>query len=315
MRVFQDRLITEEDRTVVGKLFTQISQENFPESHEQVMTDPLLIGDYMLAAPADPEAVDPALYEDCGDFEKVKVKMESMLLDYNETEGNKEMNLVLFNDALFHITKTHRIIKFPRGHALLVGYGGSGKQSLTKLSTFTAGYQIFSITLTRGYREREFREDLKKLYEILCTGPCTFLFTDAHVIEEGFLELLNNMLSIGMVPALFDDEGKKQMGDLVRDEAKKKGINESKDDLWNYFLEKVRDNLHIVMCMSPAGDTLRIRCRNFPGLVSNTGINWFFSWPAEALQAVATNYLEETEDITEFKENIISHIVMVHSSV
>jgi dynein heavy chain, axonemal len=100
---------------------------------------------------------------------------------------------------------------------------------------------------------------------------------------KGFLELLNNMLSIGMIPALFDDEGKKQMGDLVRDEAKKKGINESKDDLWNYFLEKARDNLHIVLCMSPAGDTLRIRCRNFPGLVSNTGINWFFSWPSEAL--------------------------------
>lgn len=106
------------------------------------------------------------------------------------------------------------------------------------------------------------------------------------------------MLSIGMVPALFDDEGKKQMGDLVRDEAKKKGINESKDDLWNYFLEKVRDNLHIIMCMSPAGDTLRVRCRNFPGLVSNTGINWFFPWPEEALHAVATNYLEEVDDIS-----------------
>lgn len=92
------------------------------------------------------------------------------------------------------------------------------------------------------------------------------------------------------------------MGDLVRDEAKKKGVNESKDDLWNYFLEKVRDNLHIVMCMSPAGDTLRIRCRNFPGLVSNTSINWFFPWPSEALLAVATNYLEELEDIGEFKE-------------
>lgn len=44
---------------------------------------------------------------------------------------------------------------------------------------------------------------------MLCKAPTVFLFTDAHVIEEGFLELLNNMLSIGMVPALFDDEGKK----------------------------------------------------------------------------------------------------------
>lgn len=78
------------------------------------------------------------------------------------------------------------------------------------------------------------------------------------------------MLTIGMVPALFDEDGKKKMGDKVRDEAKRKGILESKDELWNYFLEKVKDNMLIVLCMSPAGDTLRIRCRNFPGLVSNS---------------------------------------------
>jgi dynein heavy chain len=126
------------------------------------------------------------------------------------------MNLVLFNDALDHLTKIHRIIRFPRGHALLVGYGGSGKQSLTRLSAYAAGYKIFMIQLTRGYKEKEFREDLKKLFEMLVEGPTLFLFTDSHVIEEGFLELINNLLTIGMVPALFDEEGKKAMIDKIR---------------------------------------------------------------------------------------------------
>ena len=52
---------------------------------------------------------------------------------------------------------------------------------------------------------------------MLTEGPVLFLFTDAHVLEEGFLELINNLLTIGMVPALFDEEEKKNMSDRIKD--------------------------------------------------------------------------------------------------
>lgn len=81
----------------------------------------------MASNPADPDAVDPKLYEECGSYDDICKKFNNLLLDYNDTDGMKEMKLVLFNDALFHLTKIHRIISCPRGHALLVGYGGSGK--------------------------------------------------------------------------------------------------------------------------------------------------------------------------------------------
>lgn len=277
------------------------------------MANPLLLGDYALSDPMDDEKEDPRLYEDLGSYEKVSIKLNKLLEDYNYEY--KPMNLVLFNDAIEHLTKIHRIIRMPRGNALLVGVGGSGKQSLTRLATFTAGYKIFTINLIRNYREEDFREDLKKLYRNIVKAPMTFLFTDAHVVEEGFLELINNMLTIGMVPALFPEEEKEGVMADIEDEARKLGIPETKEAKWAYFVNKCRDNLHIVLAMSPAGDTLRVRCRNFPGLVSSTSIDWFFPWPEDALTAVAQDKLQELELEAEEREPVIKHIVMTHLSV
>jgi dynein heavy chain len=64
---------------------------------------------------------------------------------YNDNDDIQPLNLVLFNDALEHLVKIHRIIRFDKGHALLIGYGGSGKTSLSRLVAFTASYVLFEI--------------------------------------------------------------------------------------------------------------------------------------------------------------------------
>lgn len=203
------------------------------------------------------------------------------------------MNLVLFDDAVEHATRIHRVIRMDQGNALLVGVGGSGKQSLTRLAAFAAGCEIFEIKLSRGYNETTFREDLKVLYNKLGieNKKIVFLFGDQHVAEEGFLELINNMLTSGMVPALFADEEKEGILGQIRDEAVRNGAGLAKESVWQYFVTKCSNNLHIVLAMSPVGETLRTRCRNFPGLVNNAIIDWFMPWPEQALFAVATSYL------------------------
>ena len=79
--------------------------------------------------------------------------------EYNER--NAAMNLVLFDDALEHLTRIQRILRMAHGNALLVGVGGSGKGSLTRLAAFAAGCEIFEIVHSREYGEANFRDDLK----------------------------------------------------------------------------------------------------------------------------------------------------------
>jgi dynein heavy chain len=64
--------------------------------------------------------------------------VEDYLSEYN-SESKQPMHLVMFGDALMHVVKISRVLRQPSGHALLLGVGGSGRQSLTRLSTFISG--------------------------------------------------------------------------------------------------------------------------------------------------------------------------------
>eukprot|EP00048_Salpingoeca_helianthica_P012902 m.192947 g.192947 ORF g.192947 m.192947 type:complete len:4011 (+) comp15437_c5_seq118:82-12114(+) len=319
LRVFHDRLINETDKKQVQGLIEKLISKSWPAAREPAMAEPILFGDFRNAL----EAEKPRLYEDFVDYAGARKVFEEILQDYNE--HNLKMTLVLFEDALEHLFRIHRILRMDRGHALLVGVGGSGKQSLARLAAWTARYSVFEITISRGYDETMLREDLKKLYTLvgLECKKVMFLFTDAHVAEEGFLELINNILTSGMVPALYADDEKESIITQVRDEVQKRGIFPSKENCWQFFIGRACDNLHVVLAMSPVGETLRTRCRNFPGLVNNTVIDWFMPWPVQALTAVSSAFLGTGEDANPLaamipdavREAVVEHVVHVHQSV
>ena len=103
--------------------------------------------------------------------------------EYNEKYPSKKQNLVIFDDALFHLLRLIRIINSPAGNTLIVGVGGSGKQSLTRLGSFICGHLLFQISLTKAYGEKSLMEDIKGLFEHCCNkyGNAAFILTDAEI--------------------------------------------------------------------------------------------------------------------------------------
>ena len=68
------------------------------------------------------------------------------------------MNLVMFRDAVLNLCRIVRVLKRPRGNLLLLGIGGSGRQSLVRLGAFICEMVIFQIEITRKYGHAEFKE-------------------------------------------------------------------------------------------------------------------------------------------------------------
>ena len=96
-----------------------------------------------------------------------------------------------------------------------------------------------------------------------------------------------------------------------------KGTEPSAANLWSFFIERVRANLHLVLCLSPIGDKFCTRARMFPGLINGCTIDWFLPWPITALTEVAEQYLADFDlgEESHAKPKLITHMAHVHSSV
>jgi dynein heavy chain len=215
----------------------------------------------------------------------------------SHNEINAAMNLVLFEDASSHILRINRILESPRGNALLVGVGGSGKQSLSRLAAYISGLEVYQITLRKGYSISDLKVDLSGLYMkagVKNIGT-VFLMTDAQVADEKFLVLVNDLLASGEIPDLFPDDEVENIIGAVRNEVKGMGLQDTRENCWKFFIDRVRRQLKVVLCFSPVGSTLRVRGRKFPAVVNATSIDWFHEWPEEALVSVSQRFLEEVE--------------------
>jgi len=312
-RIFYDRFINVDDQNWFKKSICETMSRHLkmPMNEDDLFKKPIVFCEFLK-----PDA-DPRFYEEAPDLAKVTAVLNDQLDNYNATFPT-QMNLVFFEDAMTHAVRISRVLRQPRGNAMLIGVGGSGKQSLTKISAFVSNMQCLSIEINRGYGIKEFREDIKTF--MLKTGvegkDLVFLFTDSQIVDETMLEDLNNVLNTGEVANLFPaDETDRIVGDMIP-VCQAANIAETRDNCLAHFVSRVRDKLHIVLCMSPVGDALRIRCRQFPSLINCTTIDWFHGWPEAALVSVAQRFLANIDlGNADVQNGVVKMCGFVHRSI
>lgn len=304
------------------------SRDSFPvgADHELLKkcTQPSYFVDFLRDDEYDEDGVlvteAPKIFEMAGSLDVIRNRAVDLLLKHNEERPSRQMNLTMFDDALLHLTRISRVLGMSRGNMLLVGVGGSGKQSLTYLAAYIAGHELFQISLTKGYNTNSFLEDLRLVYKA-CSQQgkkVTFVLTDAQMKDETFLELLNSILMTGEIAGLFAKDEVHMMAAELRAEASKRSdFVDTPDFLLRNFYDTVRSNLHVVLCFSPLNPKFSERARKFPGLINGCTINWFLPWPTEALVAVSTGVIGSMaiKCDTSTKDKLMRYMAVAHQAI
>uniref|UniRef100_A0A8C9VVG4 Dynein axonemal heavy chain 3 n=1 Tax=Scleropages formosus TaxID=113540 RepID=A0A8C9VVG4_SCLFO len=168
-RVFYDRLIDDTDRERFFDIVKERTSGFFKQTIDKLLghltqsgkvTDEtvrnLFFGDY-----AKPDS-DTKAYDEIKELKELMEVMEYYLDEFNNI-SKAPMSLVMFKFAIEHISRICRVLKQDNGHLLLVGIGGSGRQSATKLGTFINDYDLFQIEITKNYGIPDWKDDLKKV--------------------------------------------------------------------------------------------------------------------------------------------------------
>jgi dynein heavy chain len=252
---------------------------------------------------------EPKIYDEIYEVEVLRASMKNQLEEYNLV-STKPMDLVLFNYAIQHVARISRVLRTPGGHALLVGVGGSGRQSLTYMAGYMGSFELKQIRITATYSMTDFHDDLKNAMMTAASSdssgdsdgsssliggtPTIFLLSDTQIQNETMVENISNLLNSGEVPNMMSQEDIAAAVEAVRPSAKADRayikelqlasgstggrVEPSPSQLFHYWKRRVRAHLHVVLAFSPVGEAFRKRLRQFPSIINCCTIDNFTEW-------------------------------------
>ncbi|KAL4887486.1 dynein heavy chain, N-terminal region 1-domain-containing protein [Aspergillus karnatakaensis] len=293
LRLFQDRLVGEDERAWTADAVRRIALENFPTiDEEQALKGPILFSnwlskDYM-----------PVEQERLRDFVKARLK--------TFCEEEVDVPLVLFNDVLEHALRIDRVFRQPQGHLILIGVSGSGKTTLSRFVAWMNGLKVFQIKVHGKYSSEDFDDDLRSvLRRAGCKGEkICFIMDESNVLDSGFLERMNTLLANAEVPGLFEGDEFAALMTACKEGAQRQGLLlDSQEELYKWFTQQIVKNLHVVFTMNPPEEGLSSKAATSPALFNRCVLNWMGDWSDQALFQVGS---ELTRSVDLDKPNFVA---------
>lgn len=285
LRLFQDRLVAEDERKWTDDAVRRIAFEHFPNiNDETALRGPILYSNWLS------KNYVPVEREQLRDFVKARLK--------TFCEEEVDTPIILFNDVLEHVLRIDRVFRQPQGHLILIGVSGSGKTTLSRFVAWMNGLKVFQIKVHGKYSASDFDDDLRDvLRRSGCKGEkICFVMDESNVLDSGFLERMNTLLANAEVPGLFEGDEFAALMTACKEGAQRQGLLlDSQDELYKWFTQQIIKNLHIVFTMNPPEDGLSSKAATSPALFNRCVLNWFGDWSDQALFQVGSELTQSVD--------------------
>lgn len=285
LRLFQDRLVAEEERKWTEEATHRIALEHFPTIDEHAaLHGPILFSNWLS------KNYVPVEREQLREFVKARLK--------TFCEEEVDVPLILFNDVLEHVLRIDRVFRQPQGHLILIGVSGSGKTTLSRFVAWMNGLKTFQIKVHSRYSSEDFDEDLREvLRRTGCKGEkICFIMDESNVLDSGFLERMNTLLANAEVPGLFEGDEFATLMTACKEGAQRQGLLlDSQEELYKWFTQQIIKNLHVVFTMNPPEDGLSSKAATSPALFNRCVLNWFGDWSDQALFQVGSELTQSID--------------------
>lgn len=285
LRLFQDRLVTEDEKSWCMSQLYEVASSHFAVDVNECLKQPMLYSNWLR------KSYQSTVKDELRDFVAARLKV------FYEEE--LDVPLVIFDDVLEHVLRIDNVLRHPMGHLLLVGESGVGKTVLSRFVSWMNGLQVFQIKANNRYTLEQFDEDLRALFKRVGVDgeKICFIFDESNALSSSFLEKMNALLASGEIPGLFEGDDRSQLMTLLRDSISQKDevMMDSHDELWRRFVRTIQRNLHVIFTMNPASADFSNRCTASPALFNRCVVDWFGTWSQTALIQVVSEFTKHLD--------------------
>lgn len=282
-RIFSDCLSSPEDRNRAEKVFAdQLPTIGYSVPPKEDKFASLFATWFTVATEGKPRILDRR------PFSEITAEVDKGVLRFSREF--KEIHIPRIPEVIAWITRVDRVLARNTGHLIVVGRPGVGRRDIVTLGAYMQQLEICCLNATHDYNVKQFSADLRGYVQraVIQNERTLLIVEDEQLVNEGFLELINGIISSAEVSGIFKHEEMEAMYSQLHEEAVIEGYIGNSSA---YFVERLRRNFRVALIMDNEHELFLIRLQSNPGLLNKCELLWI-AWTPELTKAIVKKRLE-----------------------